>query len=72
MRVYLESGRFSRGKTMGTSECGFVMMGNISLDENRKPIHVDDGLFNEIPNFLRETAFIGRIHGLISGWDLPE
>jgi ATP-dependent Lon protease len=71
LRVYLESGRFSRGKTMGTSECGFVMMGNISLDENRKPIHVDDGLFNEIPNFLRETAFIDRIHGLISGWDLP-
>jgi len=57
---------------MGTLECGFVMMGNISLDENRKPIHVDDGLFNEIPNFLRETAFIDRIHGLISGWDLPE
>jgi ATP-dependent Lon protease len=71
LRVYLESGRFSRGKTMGTSECGFVMMGNISLDENRKPVHVDDGLFNEIPNFLRETAFIDRIHGLISGWDLP-
>ncbi|MGD0496187.1 MAG: BREX system Lon protease-like protein BrxL [Candidatus Bathyarchaeia archaeon] len=71
LRVYLESGRFSRGKTMGTSECGFVMMGNISLDENRKPIHADDGLFNEIPNFLRETAFIDRIHGLISGWDLP-
>ena len=57
---------------MGTSECGFVMMGNISLDENRKPIHADDGLFNEIPNFLRETAFIDRIHGLISGWDLPQ
>jgi len=71
LRVYLESGRFSRGKTMGTSECGFVMMGNISLDENRKPMHADDGLFNEIPNFLRETAFIDRIHGLISGWDLP-
>jgi ATP-dependent Lon protease len=71
LRVYLESGRFSRGKTMGTSECGFVMMGNISLDENRNPLHIDDGLFNEIPNFLRETAFIDRIHGLISGWDLP-
>jgi len=71
LRVYLESGRFSRGKTMGTSECGFVMMGNISLDENRNPIHYEDGIFNEIPNFLRETAFIDRIHGLISGWDLP-
>jgi len=71
LRVYLESGRFSRGKAMGTSECGFVMMGNIGLDENRRPLHVDDGLFNEIPNFMRETAFIDRIHGLISGWDFP-
>jgi ATP-dependent Lon protease len=71
LRVYLESGRFSRGKTMGTAECGFVMIGNISLDENHRPLHADDGLFNEIPNFMRETAFIDRIHGLIPGWDLP-
>lgn len=71
LRVYLESGRYSRGKTMGTSECGFVMLGNISLDENRMPIHTGDGLFSEIPNFLRQTAFIDRIHGFVSGWDLP-
>ena len=71
LRVYLESGRFSRGKTMGTAECGFVMIGNISLDENHRPLHADDGVFNEIPNFMRETAFIDRIHGLIPGWDLP-
>lgn len=71
LRVYLESGRFSRGKTMGTAECGFIMIGNISLDENRLPLHSGDGLFNEIPNFMRETAFIDRLHGLIPGWDLP-
>jgi ATP-dependent Lon protease len=71
LRVYLESGRFSRGKTMGTAECGFVMIGNISLDENRRPLHSGDGIFNEIPNFMRETAFIDRLHGLIPGWDLP-
>ena len=56
---------------MGTAECGFVMIGNISLDENHRPLHADDGLFNEIPNFMRETAFIDRLHGLIPGWDLP-
>ena len=70
LKVYLESGRFSRGNTMGTSECGFVMLGNTTLDEHRRPIYEDEGLFREIPNFLHETAFVDRIHGLIPGWEM--
>jgi ATP-dependent Lon protease len=70
LKVYLESGRYSRGNTMGTSEAGFVMLGNITLDEQHRPIYADEGLFREIPNFLQETAFIDRIHGLIAGWDM--
>lgn len=70
LKVYLESGRFSRGNTMGTSEAGFVMLGNITLDERHQPVHADKGLFREIPNFLQETAFIDRIHGLIAGWEM--
>ncbi len=70
LKVYLESGRYSRGRTMGTAEASFVMLGNIILDENRQPIHQDSGLFREIPNFLRETAFLDRIHGLIPGWEM--
>lgn len=70
LKVYLESGRYSRGNTMGTSEAGFVMLGNTALDENQRPLHEEEGLFREIPNFLQETAFIDRIHGLISGWDM--
>jgi len=70
LKVYLESGRFSRGNTEGTSECGFVMLGNTTLDENNQPIHTEEGLFKELPNFLRETAFIDRIHGLIAGWKM--
>jgi len=70
LKVYLESGRFSRGNTEGTSECGFVMLGNTRLDENNQPIHTEEGLFKELPNFLRETAFIDRIHGLIAGWKM--
>ena len=70
LKVYLESGRYSRGNTVGTSEAGFVMLGNITLDENHQPVYVEDGLFREIPNFLQETAFIDRIHGLVSGWEM--
>ena len=71
LKVYLESGRFSRGNTMGTAEAGFVMMGNITLGDDRMPVHMQEGVFLEIPNFLQETAFIDRIHGLIPGWELP-
>ena len=71
LKVYLESGRFSRGNTMGTAEAGFIMMGNIALDGSRIPLHLEEGIFSEIPNFLRETAFIDRIHGLIPGWEMP-
>jgi len=70
LKVYLESGRYSRGNTMGTSEAGFVMLGNITLDERHRPLREEEGLFYEIPNFLQETAFVDRIHGLIAGWDM--
>lgn len=70
LKVYLESGRYSRGRTMGTAEASFVMLGNIMLDETKQPIHQEDGLFREIPNFLQETAFLDRIHGLIPGWEM--
>ena len=70
LKVYLESGRYSRGSTMGTSEAGFVMLGNLSLDADYQPLYDEDGLFREIPNFLQETAFIDRIHGLIAGWEM--
>jgi len=71
LKVYLESGKFSRGKTEATAESGFVMLANITLDENLVPIHIDKGIFREFPNFLQETAFIDRIHGIIPGWYLP-
>ncbi len=70
LKVYLEAGRYSRGRTMGTAEASFVMLGNITLDENKRPLYSDAGLFREIPNFLQETAFLDRIHGLVAGWEM--
>jgi ATP-dependent Lon protease len=70
LKVYLESGRYSRGKTMGTAEASFVMLGNITLDRARRPAYSEVGLLREIPNFLQETAFLDRIHGLIAGWEM--
>ena len=47
------------------------MLGNISMDSDHRPLYIEQSLFKEIPNFLQETAFIDRIHGIISGWEMP-
>ena len=71
LKVYLESGKFSRGNTEAVAEAGFVMLANITLDENHRPVYQEKGLFDEIPNFLQETAFVDRLHGIIPGWFMP-
>ena len=72
LKMYLESGRYRRATgDMGTSESGFVMLGNIKLGINRLPLYESDGIFKELPTALQESAFIDRIHGLIEGWFMP-
>ncbi|NTW00020.1 MAG: BREX system Lon protease-like protein BrxL [Oscillochloris sp.] len=70
LKDYLESGSFARGGTQKIeSSAGLMLLANIPLDENRRPRH--NNLFNELPDFLSETAFIDRIHGILPGWELP-
>lgn len=46
LKMYLESGRYRRATgDMGTSEAGFVMLGNITLGPNRLPLYETDGIF---------------------------
>jgi ATP-dependent Lon protease len=72
MKSYLEAGRFGRGSAGSVSaEAGIVILANIDLDENKRPLHEVIGLFRDFPNFLRETAFLDRFSGLLPGWDLP-
>ncbi|MCK8604114.1 BREX system Lon protease-like protein BrxL [Desulfoferrobacter suflitae] len=72
LKMYLESGRYRRATgDLGTSESGFVMLGNITLGPNRLPLYESDGVFKELPVALQESAFIDRIHGLIEGWFMP-
>ena len=44
LKVYLESGKFSRGKTEATAEACFVMLGNIMLDADRKPLYIEESI----------------------------
>jgi ATP-dependent Lon protease len=72
LKMYLESGRYRRATgDMGTSEAGFMMLGNITLTEERRPLYQTEGIFKELPSALQESAFIDRIHGLIEGWFMP-
>jgi ATP-dependent Lon protease len=72
LKMYLESGRYRRATgDMGTSEAGFMMLGNITLTEERRPLYQTEGIFKELPSALQESAFIDRIHGLLEGWFMP-
>ncbi|NJL05927.1 MAG: BREX system Lon protease-like protein BrxL [Chloroflexaceae bacterium] len=67
---YLESGSFARGGTQKIeTTAGIVLLANIPLDEDKRPVRED--WFADLPPFLRETAFIDRLHGIVPGWELP-
>lgn len=69
LKGYLANGRLTRGGLHEiASDCGLVLLANISLDETQCPIA--DPLVRELPAFLQETAFLDRIKGLIPGWEI--
>jgi ATP-dependent Lon protease len=69
LKGYLANGQLTRGGLHQiASDCGLVMLANISLDEKQRPIA--DPLIRELPPFLQETAFLDRIRGIIPGWEI--
>ena len=70
LKGFLEAGYFTRGKQKVTSEASIAMLANIPLESSGKPR--SENLFENLPQFLRETAFIDRLHGILPGWDLPK
>lgn len=71
LKGYLANGKLTRGGLHeSASDCGLVMLANIQLDEQQRPIN--EVLVQELPDFLQETAFLDRIRGLIPGWELPK
>lgn len=70
LKGFLEAGYFTRGKQKVTSEAGIVMLANIPIESSGKPR--SENLFENLPEFLRETAFIDRLHGVLPGWELSK
>lgn len=69
LKDYLESGRYTRGQKDATATAGLVILANIPIDSGGKP--QSSNLFQNLPKFLQETAFIDRLHGINRGWEIP-
>lgn len=71
LKGYLANGMLTRGGLHEiSSDCGMVMLANIQLDQQQRPMR--ELIIDELPRFLRNTAFLDRIKGLIPGWKLPK
>lgn len=69
LKNYLESGYFSIGNYRGVSSSGFMLLGNIPLSKDKRP--VNKKYFANLPNFFQDSALLDRFHGFIEGWKLP-
>ena len=69
LKSYLESGKTTIDNNEFTSECGLMLMGNIPLDSNKRPVNYR--YFDSLPQNFRESALLDRFHCFIEGWHLP-
>ena len=69
LKSYLESGKTTIDNNEFSSECGLMIMGNIPLNEQRRPLNYR--YFDSLPLSFRESALLDRFHCFIEGWHLP-
>ena len=69
LKSYLESGKTTIDNLEFSSECGLMLMGNIPLTSQKRP--VSDRYFDALPQSFRESALLDRFHCFIEGWYLP-
>jgi ATP-dependent Lon protease len=71
LKGYLEAGEFRVMGFHGSADAGFVILGNIPIEDGRPR---DENYFRELPRWLNgpnATALLDRFHGLLPGWELP-
>ncbi len=71
LKDFLESGQFSRGRHEFTSDCSVVLLGNIDVEAGL-PARRYHHLCEPLPEELRDSAFLDRLHGFLPGWELPK
>jgi ATP-dependent Lon protease len=75
LKDYMESGQYERGDRRVSSDASLVFMGNVEVERDKTVeesyVPVED-LTYVLPEPMRDSAFIDRVHGLIPGWELPK
>lgn len=69
LKSYLESGKTTIDNNEFSSECGLMIMGNIPLNDQRRPLNFR--YFDSLPQSFCESALLDRFHCFIEGWHLP-
>ena len=69
LKDYMADGHFERGLLKRAhSTCSLVFVGNVELSAQG----VLGSIIDYLPEFMKDTAMIDRIHGLLPGWELPK
>jgi ATP-dependent Lon protease len=69
LKDYMVDGFFERGQLQRAhSNCSLVFIGNMEFQAGGG---VGD-LVAFLPDFMKDTAFLDRIHGLLPGWEIPK
>jgi ATP-dependent Lon protease len=72
LKDYMESGMYERGDKKVVSDASLVFMGNVSVERQEKGYVPVEDLTYVLPEPMRDSAFIDRLHGLLPGWELPK
>ena len=72
IKDYMESGHYERGIKKVVSDSSLVFMGNVAVETASEGYIPIEDLTYVLPEAMRDSAFIDRIHGLIPGWELPK
>jgi ATP-dependent Lon protease len=72
LKDYMESGQYERGDKKVTSDASLVFMGNVAVEMSASGYVPVEDLTYVLPEPMRDSAFIDRIHGLLPGWELPK
>ncbi|MEM4716197.1 MAG: BREX system Lon protease-like protein BrxL [Candidatus Caldarchaeum sp.] len=72
LKDYMESGHYERGPKKAYSTASLIFMGNISVETRGTAYAPIEEFTYVLPEPMRDSAFIDRIHAVIPGWELPK
>jgi len=72
LKDYMESGHYEKGDKKVTSDSSLVFMGNVQVEKRDTAYIPVEDLTYVLPEVMRDSAFIDRIHALLPGWLLPK